>query len=287
MAVIEKLDGTRAGSIDPNSGTRNIDRHFIVTGTNNIQTAIAEMDAEIPLFSTFNVGTIIVNNQSVTAYATYYGAKSWTKLTGESMAGTNGAWEFVLRYTSQPAEAIPPDGGGSGSDFEWITTQGNVSGTSKGIFRAKPNANHSDDPDKDDIGGELIDSGGKPTTVSWSNWRFTTTVKSYEFPDLSAYAGLIGKRNAAPYEGASVGEVLYLGFSWAKDANTDPAIWTVTHNFAVDKKQYHAEQVAKTDSNGDVIIKKVGEGDNATTHAAFVYWVQPFELASFNTLPEF
>tara|TARA_R100000655_G_scaffold11743_1_gene26991 strand:+ start:1454 stop:2305 length:852 start_codon:yes stop_codon:yes gene_type:complete len=283
MAVAEKLNGTRSGSIDTTSGVRTIERHFYVTGTSNIQTAIAEMDASVPPFSsTYQVGTMLVNNVSVAVTARYYGSKSWSKLEGE----TEG-WEFVLKYTTNQNQEVPPDGTGSGVDIEWITTQGSVAGTSKNLFRAKAVGNSSSDPDKDDIGGELIDAGGQPTTVTWTNWTFTTTVKSYEFPELSAFADLIGKRNSTPYEGADVGEVLYLGFSWSKDSGSDPTIWTVTHNFSVDKKQYHAEQVAKTDSNGDIILKKDGTGESATTHAAFVYWVQPFEMANFNALPDF
>ena len=71
MAITENLQGPRAGSIDA-SGSRTVKRNFTVTGTDNLQTAIAEMDAEIGYLATYEVGTDVVSGGVA--------ASTWIKL---------------------------------------------------------------------------------------------------------------------------------------------------------------------------------------------------------------
>ena len=137
-----------------------------------------------------------------------------------------------------------------------------------------------------DIGGTPVDQGGVPTSITTIDRKFATTEKMVEFPQLNALGDLVGKRNEGVYEGGDGGSILYLGFSWNYD--TSNGLWVVNHQFAVDKKTHHAEQVAKTDPQGDIIVERVNIGDEEIYYAKHVYWVQPFEQAVFtDLLPNF
>jgi len=137
-----------------------------------------------------------------------------------------------------------------------------------------------------DIGGTPVDQGGVPTTITHIDRKFATTEKMVDFPLLNALSDLVGKRNADGYEGGEEGSILYLGFSWNYD--TSNGLWIVNHQFAVDKKTHHAEQVAKTDPQGDIIPERVNIGGEEIYYAKHVYWVQPFEQAVFaDLLPDF
>ena len=117
------------------------------------------------------------------------------------------------------------------------------------------------------------------------DWRFETIEYKNAFPFLDALSGLVGKRNGEDYEGGLQGTVLYLGFSWSYD--TQNGLWAIRHQFAVDKKQYHAEQVAMCDGNGEVLKLKRYDDAIESYNARHVYFVQPFETADFSALPDF
>jgi len=99
MAITENLEGTRAGSIDA-AGARTLTRHFTVTGTDVLQTAIAEVDTLLkPYQANYNVGTDPFSGAAV--YATYYGTKSWSR-----PEGTDETWNFIVTYTTAPIEQV-------------------------------------------------------------------------------------------------------------------------------------------------------------------------------------
>lgn len=272
MTITENLEGTRSGSIDA-SGSRTVQRHFILTGTNVLQDAIVQMDVEVPpLTSIFAVGTDPQSGNTV--FATYYGTKSWSRLDGSA-----DAWAFTLTYSTAPSAGA---GGYAGEAL--ITTQGTTSGTTKAIYRINPKGD-VDKPTGEDIEGEAIDEGGMPTSITTIDRRFNTTERSREFPRLDNLSELIGKRNAASYEGGERGSILYLGFSWNYDTST--GLWVISHEFAVDKKTHHAEQVAKTDPDGEVIKSQSTEDGVTRLTADHVFWVQPFEFGGFDGLPDF
>tara|TARA_R100001594_G_scaffold150505_2_gene212030 strand:- start:8641 stop:9510 length:870 start_codon:yes stop_codon:yes gene_type:complete len=289
MAVVvsEKLNGTKSGNINAESGIRTLTKTYIVesntSATLTLQGAMSALEDVVPIFSEIDVGYEFRANTTLAVTCKYYGTKSW-----KLIEGTDNAYEFELTFTNATngGAAIPDDNDTSG-EIEYVTTQGDVNGTTKSVWRANPVIGDTDNPPKNiDIGGDKIDAGGTPTSITWVNWRFTTTVKFYEFPPLNTYAYLIGKRNQSSYEGAGEGQVLYLGFSWGKDGAS--GLWSVTHNFAVDKEQYHMEQVCSTDPDGKPILIKGSEQGEEEYHAKHVYFIQPFEKASFGgVLPDF
>ena len=272
MAVTERLEGTRSGSIDP-TGSRTVTRIFDVTGTDVLQDAIAEMDAHIKILTTYPIGTIydFDTNAYVTATATYYGQKSWTH--GE---GSDDHWIFTLTYSTAPSAA-----GGEGQGGSYITTQGDTNATTKAVYRVNVSAPSGDEPGFGDIAGTKIDVGGTKTSVVSMDRRFNTTVKVSNFPNVGGFSTLVGKRNAGEFEGGDEGTILYIGFSWGYDESS--GLWNVSHNFAVDTRTFHAEQVAKTDPQGEVILAE----SKGSRHAETVFWVQPFPMTSFGNLPQF
>ena len=282
VAIVEKLDGTRTGSIDASSGTRTLTKNYIVTGTNDINVAIAKVDEEVPLFTTTQIGTSSNGLASFNVMGTYYGTRNWTLLQGE----TEG-WDFALTFSTAPdaGESVTEEQGGA-EGVHWIATQGDTRATTKAVYRTNAEATEIDLPSvASDIGGDKVDSGGTPTTVTAIDRRFTTTHKLLDFPALEAYSELVGKRNNSSFDGAPKGTVLYLGFSWSYDQGS--GLWVVTHQFAVDKRTYHAELVAKTDPQGDVIPDRENVEGEEMWRAKHVYWVQPFVQADFNALPQF
>ena len=272
IVITENLQGTRAGSIDA-AGARTLQRQFTIIGTNILQDAIEEMDTQVPpLTSTYVVGT---DPQSgVAVFATYYGTKSWTRL-----EGSDDVWSFTLTYSTAPSA-----GGGGYAGEALITTQGDTRATTKAVYRVDPQGD-VDSPTGADIGGDPIDEGGTPTSITTIDRRFSTTEKSNIFPRLDNLSELVGKRNASEYEGGEKGSILYLGFSWSYD--TSSGLWAISHQFAVDKKTHHAEQVAKTDPDGEVIKNQATKDGATILTAAHVFWVQPFALVPFNDLPDF
>ena len=275
MGITERLQGTQTGSVDP-IGARTLTRVFDVIGYDSLKTAPAGVDSlVVPNQATYEVGRVFNHdtNEMVDAVATYYGQKSWTRPEGE-----NDHWIITLTYSTAPSAS-----GGGGTDPVLITTQGESSVGTKNIYRRNPTGD-VDNPTNDDIGGVRVDAGGVPTTVVSVDRRFSTTEKQVTFPTLGAYSGLVGKRNADPYEGGGIGEILYLGFAW--NYETETGLWAITHQFAVDKSYHHAEQVARTDPQG-VVITDVNNTEDFW-QAKHVVWIQLFGTGTFgNTLPDF
>ena len=264
MAVVatEIFSQSEAGSSQSN-GARTVVRRFHITGTDVRETALDA--AELP-----SVGdTQTLDGET----ATYSGTKSWTRVDGHE-----DLWEADFEYTTAP-----------GSSTATIETMGSTRATTKAVFRiGKPFARPRggwDEPQPEDLGGYAIDQGGTPTSIVHIDRTFETIERILLFPQVGAYSNLVGKRNNAWYEGGEVGTILYLGFSWNYD--TTSGLWVLRHQFAVDKRTYHAEQVATTDSKGEPLTEMRGEENNARFVASKVYWVQPFPLASFDALPDF
>jgi len=285
-SVTERLAGGQTGSIDP-TGARTVTRIFDVhhTSSLSLQSAIALMDsaAGIEIGDTIELGTVwdYDTNAYVPAVATYYGQKSWKHAEGDE-----DHWVFTLVYSTAPSAAGGDD---DGSSLALVTTQGTTSATVKSVYRIDTITTNIDAPDEEDIGGRPVDIGGTPTSILSLDRRFVVTEKLHYFPEVGYYSALTGCRNNAVYEGGAIGTILYVGFSWSQDSTS--GMWNVTHNFAVDNKTFHCEQVAKTDPQGDIIISDVNDNKNAigspyvSYHAGFVYWRQPFALTDLSALP--
>ncbi len=269
VSVTEKFSKSRTGSIDPN-GTRSVTRMFDVIGTSDMYQAVTATGLPVRGDSV-EVGD---DQWGVGVYATYIGSMSWSR-----PEGSEDHWVISCKYSTNTQDITEADTG------QMMTTQGDTRATTEAVYRKNPDTGDIDNPTAKDINGDEIDEGGTPTTIVAIDRRFNTSEKMSNFPALDAYSGLIGKRNSSNYEGGEAGSILYLGFSWNYD--TGSGLWNVNHQFAVDKKTHHAEQVAKTDPQGDVIKKAVGIGEEKRFVASHVYWVQPFEMASFDILPDF
>ena len=276
MPITERLQGTRSGSIDP-IGARTLTRVFDVIGYGTLKEALTGMDSlVVPNQATYDVGRVFDHdtNQMVDAVATYYGQKSWTRPEGDK-----DHWIITLTYSTAPSAS-----GGGDTDPVLITTQGDTSVGIKSIYRKNPTGDVDNPDTANDIGGTPVDAAGTPTSVVSVERRFSTTEKQQNFPYLNAYSGLVGKRNSDSYEGGSIGEILYLGFSW--NYETETGLWAITHQFAVDRSYHHAEQIARTDPQGVVVTEQTG-ADNFW-YAKHVAWVQPFGMNTFGgTLPDF
>lgn len=274
MTIAENFK-SEAGSSQA-TGANSITRSFYVYGVADFDAALAEIDAAYPP-STDWVNTIYTIGSQT---ATYYGTKNWSRIDG-----VKDAWQFNLEYTTNLTES-----GGNTTTF--FSTQGDTRGSTKNVWRspwgvsgwATPSGGWNT-PDKSDIGGQSVDSGGTPTSIVSIDRRFETTQLVTNFPNLDALSRLVGTRNGECFDGGDPGSVLYLGFSWSFDESSE--MWSIKHQFAVDKETYHAEQVAKTDPSGDVLKRKINvasdegrSGDVQYYIAAHVYWVQPFKLAT-------
>jgi len=269
IVVSEKFSKSRTGSIDPN-GTRSVTRIFDVVGTTDMYQAVTATG--LPARGhTVEVGD---DQWGVGVYATYIGGMSWSR-----PEGTEDHWLISCKYSTNQQDVSESDTG------DMIATQGDTRATTKAVYRKNPSTANIDNPTASDIGGDQIDEGGTPTTIVSIDRRFNTTEKMSNFPALDAYSDLIGKRNQSDYEGGESGSILYLGFSWNYDSGSQ--LWNVNHQFAVDKQTHHAEQVAKTDPQGDVIKEAIGTEEEKRFVASHVYWVQPFDTASFGILPDF
>tara|TARA_R110002051_G_scaffold49659_4_gene96855 strand:+ start:1970 stop:2827 length:858 start_codon:yes stop_codon:yes gene_type:complete len=280
VTIVEQLDGTRSGKIDAKSGTRTIDKNYIVTGTADINVAIAKLNEEIGAFGTTQVGVINHGAIEVPVVCTYYGSNSWSRLDTD----TEG-WLFTATFSNAP-DAGQGNPANPNAGIEWVATTGSTRATTQAVYRVNPIATESDDPPvSTDIGGKKVDAGGTPTTITGIDRRFDTTHKLVDFPAIDAYSDIVATRNESAYENAPSGTVLYLGFSWSYDQGS--GLWSITHQFAVDKETFHAEQVAKTDPQGDVIPDVDNTAGENIWRAKHVYWVQPFARRSFEVLPSF
>ena len=270
MTIAENFK-TEAGS-SQSTGANSITRSFYVYDVASFDAALTEINEAYPP-STDSVTTIY---EIGTANAKYFGTKNWSRVDG-----VEDTWQFNLEYSTAASED---------NTNTFITTQGDTRGTTKNVWRvaygldgwATPSGGWNA-PDRSDIGGQNVDSGGTPTTIVTVDRRFETTVLVSYFPNLDLLSDLVGTRNGLCHDGGESGTILYLGFSWSYDEQS--TMWSINHQFSVDKSTHHAEQVAKTDSNGDVLKRKVMntgvravEGNVQYYIAAHVYWVQPFAL---------
>jgi len=285
MTVKENFD-TEAGTINAGAA-RTISRSFYVFPYATWALADAAMhtpdDGEggggegVAIDDTYELGT---NDAGETVVATYYGTRSWNRVDG-----TKDTWLFNLEYTTTTSN--------SGNPTVYLSTQGDSRGTTKSVWRIPLTAygwefqeEFWDSPTKMDIGGNSIDSGGTPTSIVAVDRRFETTELKAEFPSIGALSDLVGSRNLSCHDGGKAGTVLYTGFGWNFD--TSSGMWQIKHSFAVDYLTRHAEQVAKTNSSGDVLTTKFGSAPDVIFAASHVYFVQPFPKKEWSSsIPQF
>ena len=263
MAELKENFKTQAGSINQD-GTRKITRSWYAIGYTDLDAADTAVVAAAGLSYTFGGLAVAFN-----------GARSWSMVEGQ---GEN-VWLFTVEYSTVTS---PPD---STDNSTAATCQGTCTATTRSVYRLNYDVTDTDNPLSGDIEGNPVDSGGTPTSIVWTGRRFETTTYYSVFPDINTWAGIVGTRNAAPYEGADTGTVLYLGFSFSYNASNQ--IWQVRHQFSVDEEFYHTQQVAKTDGSGKVLTELRSLNSELLYVAKHVYAIQPFAKSSFIGLPVF
>ena len=264
MPELKENFKTQSGSIGQD-GSRKITRSWYAIGYATLADADSAVVAEAG--TSYTVGGLSVS---------FNGARTWNMVEGQ---GEN-VWHFTVEYTT---DTSPPD---TTDNTTAATCQGSVTATTRAMYRMNYDIADTDEPvSADDVGGNPVDSGGTPTSIVWSDRRFETTTYYSVFPNINTWAGIVGQRNLAPYEGADAGTVLYLGFSFSYNASNQ--IWQVRHQFSVDEEFYHTQQVAKTDSNGKVITEAKNINGKILYCAMHVYSIQPFGKISFDSLPLF
>ena len=271
--VKEVFSKSEAGSIDAD-GTRSVTRQFYVyddgAGSPVLLLEDALSAAGLPTEPSGGSSNSTLDAGGVTL--SYWGTRSWSK-----QKGHNDLWVLKYEYTTSPAS--------SNQSSEINEISGGVRAVAKGVYRINYNAPDWDYPTRADIGGVGIDSGGTKTSIS--SQESTLTITQYRQspdPSIVEFQDVAGKRNAESFWGAAIGTVLFMGARYSQ--NTTTGMWSIQYEFSYDSKTFHAEQVAKTDPNGNPLTELVGSGDLAVATASHVYFVQPFALATFATLPQ-
>ena len=201
----------------------------------------------------------------------YWGTRSFQRVLGH-----DDQWILSYEYVASVSE---PSGGVENEK------SGGVRSVTRGAYRRNPT---QPDPNEvggtmEDIGGEPIDSGGVKTSFVHSQATLTIRTFSANEPEIVDFEDKVGKRNNAWYQGGDQGAVLFVGARFSK--NTSINMWVTEYEFAFDSQTYHADQVAKTGAQGEVVTAPIGDGVDGSTAAVHVYWVQPFETTDFSNLP--
>jgi len=264
MAVVvsEIFSKSESGSINA-TGARTITRKFHVTGTTVRETALAATAEGLPALD----DTTTIGGET----ATFYGTRSWSR-----PDGMQDTWVLEYEYTTAPS--------GTTATVEF---SGDTRASTKAVYRRRgywsaPSGGW-DEPTPVDIGGDPVDAGGTPTTIVSLERRFEIVERRESIPPIGEFDYLVGHRNDSVYQGGEAGTILYLGMAWSYDTTAN--LWVLRHQFAVDQFTYHAEQVAKTDPQGEVLTKIFEVDGEKRPVAKHIYWVQPFVKASFGDLP--
>jgi len=128
----------------------------------------------------------------------------------------------------------------------------------------------------EDVRGDPCDAAGNPTSIQRDIQEFTFT-ETLNVPKWSTYRDFRFTRNAANFLGFPTGSVLYRGASVRR---TGVDVFQVAHSFVEDSLLHLQQQPLIEFPDGTPKL-------DATGHAAFVYWIQPFPtLADHNTISE-
>lgn len=155
----------------------------------------------------------------------------------------------------------------SGGNTPFLGYTANVSGTYVDVWRdsAPPSGGTAN---SSDIGGNKLDSGGKPISkfVVQSNVQVTRKVLTVPW---SAIWGAVGKRNSDAYDGAAVGQLLFTGIS----VNTiGLGVYEISYQYLSDSL-LHCRQLP-------ILEEADGRTMNLSNQAKDVRWVQPHPVTT-------
>ena len=132
-----------------------------------------------------------------------------------------------------------------------------------------------DNPSEEDISGTAIDSAGTPVSALLPQQELRVRQVKGETPDWGLYRSMSGTRNAAMWEGAPAGSVLYLGTAIRR---IEEAKYELDHSFLWDY-DYHLRQVVNR-SPSDGNPKLGAPGGSYPDKGYEVFWKQPFPLTT-------
>jgi hypothetical protein len=139
-------------------------------------------------------------------------------------------------------------------------------------------------PPAADIGGTKIDLNGMPRAkelpqitrqleYKWDRTPLISTTTPDD-PDWQVFYDAINKRNSVTFMDASVGTMLYKGFS----ATLDREIWRIVHTWIFDS-YYHVEQMPVPNPTGQpILLPGVTVAGLQINQCEKVGWYQPYPL---------
>ncbi len=145
-------------------------------------------------------------------------------------------------------------------------------------------------PPGSDIGGTRIDLNGAPRAkelpqitrqleYKWDRTPLISTTTPVD-PPFQTFYDAVNKRNSVAFLGASVGTMLYKGFS----ATLDREIWRIVHTWIFDS-YYHVEQIPVPNPTGQpILLPGVSVAGQQIQQCDKVAWYQRFSSTrDFNT----
>jgi hypothetical protein len=145
-------------------------------------------------------------------------------------------------------------------------------------------------PPGSDIGGTRIDLNGAPRAkelpqitrqleYKWDRTPLISTTTPVD-PPFQTFYDAVNKRNSVAFLGASVGTMLYKGFS----ATLDREIWRIVHTWIFDSF-YHVEQIPVPNPTGQpILLPGVSVAGQQIQQCDKVAWYQRFSSTrDFNT----
>ena len=219
-----------------------------------------------------DIGDEMVGDQTV--FATGYSIRH--------VPESRGVWEVDFTYeNTEPGQYQPQEVGYTEISIEY-------SAQLHDVWRANPSVptngttTTASSTAPGNAGGTPIDSGGDPLSVlrRSSTVTITETVASATMEARSlAIRALRGRRNNSIFQGASIGQVLYLGASASRVALDK---FQIVHRFEQDEWS-HCRQIPMKGPDKQVILAPI----DGILRAAVVNWAQPFPtFGDFNALSE-
>jgi hypothetical protein len=141
-------------------------------------------------------------------------------------------------------------------------------------------------PPAADIGGTKVDLNGMPrvkelpqvTRQLEYKWDRTPLINTTtpDDPDFQVFYDAINKRNSVAFMDASIGTMLYKGFS----ASLDREIWRIVHTWIFDS-YYHVEQMPVPNPTGQpILLPGVTVAGLQINQCEKVGWYQPYPLTT-------
>jgi len=135
-------------------------------------------------------------------------------------------------------------------------------------------------PNPGDIGGQPVDSGGRPPSYIVRQYELTISVTRFGTFEPASLVDFVWTRNAGTFLDCPPGSLLYCG---ATVNRVGPERYQYAHKFVYDQ-YYHMRQSPASDNAGNIMLtpQPPPPGPPVPSHAILVEFIQPFpDLQSF------